>query len=160
MGLDLSHFTGRGSNRGEQHRGGPAKKSAKEVLVLRTEGQRQKAFQLRRALIEIGKLYQCAHCGLNGIWLGQPLMLEVEHINGNFLDDRASNLKFLCPNCHAQTPGYCSSKGNVEIASVAKYCRELRRRKRGSGGMADALRLERSGENHGGSTPSCPTKKV
>lgn len=146
LGLDTSHFTGRATNCGKGHTGGPARKSAKEVLVLRSNGKRQKAYQLRRALIDSGRLYECEVCDARGTWCGRPLMLEIEHINKNFLDDRIDNLKFLCPNCHSQTSGYCGEKGFVEIDSVAKYSKDYRRRKRGSGGMAYALRLERNGQ--------------
>jgi len=34
--------------------------------------------------------------------------LEVEHKNGNFKDNRESNLDLLCPNCHSLTKTYRS----------------------------------------------------
>ncbi|AGL14805.1 helix-turn-helix domain-containing protein [Actinoplanes sp. N902-109] len=37
-------------------------------------------------------------------WNGKPITLQIDHINGRFLDCRAENLRFLCPNCHSQTP--------------------------------------------------------
>lgn len=145
FGLDTRHFTGRASNQGEFHRGGPHKKSAQEILISRTEGKRRKSYQLRRALIEIGRPYRCSFCNLQGMWQKKPLMLEIDHINKNFLDDRPHNLLFLCPNCHSQTTGHCGSKGYSEVAGVARSSREYRRRVRGSGGKADALRLGRNG---------------
>lgn len=145
FGLDTVHFIGRASNRGEFHRGGPDKKPAQEILILRTEGKRRKSYQLRRALIEIGRPYRCSFCGLEGVWQKKPLMLEIDHINKDFLDDRPDNLLFLCPNCHSQTMGHCGSKGYSEVAGVARSSREYRRRVRGSGGKADALRLGRNG---------------
>lgn len=59
---------------------------------------------MRRALLAIGRLYKCELCGNDGTWLGVPLTLHVDHINGVNSDCRAENVRFLCPNCHAQTP--------------------------------------------------------
>ena len=50
--------------------------------------------------------YKCAFCGNTGEWQGKPLALELDHINGNHFDHRLENLRFLCPNCHAQTDTY------------------------------------------------------
>ena len=135
--IDTSHFTGRASNRGLSHKGGPEKKSPQEILILRKDGKRQKSYQLRRALIESGRLYQCSNCGLNGTWRGKPLMLEVDHLNRNFLDDRAENLAFMCPNCHCQTDGHCGSKGYAEITSVAQVSRAYLERRRKKGAVAE-----------------------
>jgi 5-methylcytosine-specific restriction endonuclease McrA len=39
-------------------------------------------------------------------WNGLPIPLELDHVNGMRSDNRLSNLRILCPNCHAQTPNY------------------------------------------------------
>ncbi len=36
------------------------------------------------------------------LWLGQPLPLILDHINGNCLDNNPRNLRYLCPNCDSQ----------------------------------------------------------
>ncbi len=130
--IDTSHFLGVAANQGSMHKG-PAKRLWQQILVLRTHGRREKAHVLRRALLESGRSYRCEipSCPVAEEWLGNPLMLHVNHRNGNWLDDRGENLEFLCPNCHSQTPNYCGSKGLSERTSAAKYNRAYRQRKRG-----------------------------
>ncbi len=132
FGIDTSHFLGQRANSGPNHKG-PRKTPWQEVLVLRESGQRQKAHVLRRALIESGREYKCEveGCLMKGSWLGKPIMLHINHKNGNWLDDRPENIEFTCPNCHSQTSNYCGSKGFAEIASGAKLSQAYRNRKKG-----------------------------
>jgi 5-methylcytosine-specific restriction endonuclease McrA len=46
--------------------------------------------------------YKCNRCSLNE-WLGQPLVLELEHKDGNNKNNSRDNLEGLCPNCHSLT---------------------------------------------------------
>jgi len=48
---------------------------------------------------------KCYNCGLSE-WVQGPLILDLDHINGNNRDNRLDNLQFLCPNCHSQTHSY------------------------------------------------------
>jgi len=50
--------------------------------------------------------YECAECHIS-TWRGKPLSLHLDHINGINNDNRLSNLRFLCPNCHSSTDSYC-----------------------------------------------------
>jgi hypothetical protein len=50
--------------------------------------------------------YSCVECGNTGEWMGKPITLHLDHINGVNNDNRIENLRFLCPNCHSQTETY------------------------------------------------------
>lgn len=86
------------------------KLSWQEVLVYnRLNGRRETTLKLKRCMIEYGIKEQCS-CGQGPTWKGSPLVLQIEHKNGDPLDNRPDNLEFLCPNCHSQTATYCGKK--------------------------------------------------
>jgi len=98
--IDASHFVGQSHGKGQPS---ISKKTSHQILILRPDSdRRQKREQLHRALIQIGVPYECNVCNQQPIWLGNVLTLDIDYINGNWLDDRQENLRFLCPNCHSQ----------------------------------------------------------
>jgi 5-methylcytosine-specific restriction endonuclease McrA len=59
---------------------------------------------IRERILKFNLLpYECAMCGNKGEWQGKELRLQVDHKNGDHNDNQLHNLRFLCPNCHAQT---------------------------------------------------------
>jgi len=49
--------------------------------------------------------HKCNRCGIDS-WLGEELVIQLHHKNGNRHDHRIENLELLCPNCHSLTDTY------------------------------------------------------
>ena len=101
--FDISHFNGQAWNKGKKL---PAKYSLTDYLENKLPIQ---SYKLKNRLLD-NKLLKpvCSNCK-NETWLGKPIPLELDHINGVNKDNRLiKNLRLLCPNCHALTPTYRS----------------------------------------------------
>jgi HNH endonuclease len=70
--------------------------------VLAAGRRRSRAHVKARLLMADLKQKRCETCGLSE-WQGAPISLELHHVNGDGHDNRLSNLRLLCPNCHSQT---------------------------------------------------------
>lgn len=79
------------------------KKNSESILILETHlSKRKPGYRLTKELLATGRDYKCENCSLGKIWKSKILRLEVDHKNGQWWDNRENNLRFLCPNCHAQ----------------------------------------------------------
>ena len=84
-------------------------KSKYKVEEIFIEDSKVKRDQIKNILIKEKLIeYVCSECGQNGNWNGKVLSLQIDHINGIRNDNRLSNLRFLCPNCHSQTSTFCN----------------------------------------------------
>ena len=85
---------------------------------------------LKKYLIET-RGEKCEDCGLNPIWNNKPLVLQLDHIDGNSDNNYPNNLRLLCPNCHSQTDNF-GSKGQgsryKKESSRNSYLREYKGR--------------------------------
>ena len=66
--------------------------------------------------------HKCEKCG-NTLWNGIEIPLNAHHIDGDAYHNGPDNILLLCPNCHAQTPNFCSKNrgnGKFKIIRVPK----------------------------------------
>lgn len=98
--VDISHFKGKGWNRGKKL---TPRRTTKEYLSGKFKITSHK---LRLRLLKEGYFeYRCSNCKMEK-WLERPIPLELDHIDGDHENNNLENLRILCPNCHAFTPNY------------------------------------------------------
>jgi len=143
-GLSTEHFTGQAWSKGL------TKETSSSVMAasFRKRTPDDEVFcvnsgfppsKLKQRLLNLGWDNKCNICKLTD-WLGKPITLHVDHINGISGDNRKENLQILCPNCHQQTETWGNKNNN---GSVVK--------------LVSTGRLGRSAEMHESSSLSTPT---
>ena len=78
----------------------------KQGLETGLKGKYQLSGHIHRYMREKfnNKCSRCGWCKVNPITNKVPL--EIEHIDGNYLNNSEDNLDLICPNCHSLTPTY------------------------------------------------------
>lgn len=94
LGISLEHF-------GKIKKSPVTAKPLSEILVENSTYTNMRSLK-SRVIGEKLLDYNCKLCGIS-TWLGKPITLQLDHINGVNDDHRLCNLRFLCPNCHSQT---------------------------------------------------------
>lgn len=105
--IDISHFTG------QKWRESP---NQKDCVISREKYLLDEVFvknspvtqKVLRGYVERHELipYICSTCGCDGSWQNGFISLEIDHIDGDNSNNELSNLRYLCPNCHALTETY------------------------------------------------------
>lgn len=99
----------------------------KQSDQLLQEGKLKGPVNIKKAVIRL-KGNKCEICGLTE-WLNKSISLHLDHIDGNADNNNPNNLRLLCPNCHSQTPTYCSR--NTKNSKRSNYMKRYRKRKLG-----------------------------
>jgi hypothetical protein len=63
---------------------------------------------------------KCEICGQNDKHNNIPLVLQLDHIDGNNKNNQVDNLRILCPNCHTQQPTSCRNKNKQTVIKLYK----------------------------------------
>lgn len=104
--IDISHFTGQRWQKSpnQKPQEGKEKYSLDEVFIKDSPVTQKvlRGYIERHMILE----YKCVSCGCDGHWLNGKISLEIDHIDGDNNNNEISNLRYLCPNCHALTDTY------------------------------------------------------
>jgi hypothetical protein len=96
--VDISHFRGQNWNKGLTGVKKPHIK-LEDILVINSKYQ---SYKLKKRLFDAGlKEKKCEICTWAQKASDGRIPLELDHINGDNLDNRIKNLRVLCPNCHS-----------------------------------------------------------
>ena len=76
---------------------------SRKLIALRgniSDTRLMKKDSTRKKFLLKKRSHRCECCGITE-WLGHPVPLELDHIDGNSDNNDEMNLRIVCPNCHA-----------------------------------------------------------
>ena len=76
-------------------------KEVANTKILKAEYDSLSYERLKKRIV-LEQVQKCNHCGIYE-WNGKPIVLELEHKDGNHSNNERENLEAICPNCHSQT---------------------------------------------------------
>lgn len=85
---------------------------------------------------------ECSVCKIKPIWNDKPLVLQLDHINGDHNDNRVENLRLICPNCHSQTDTYTGRNLREYKEKFCKDCNKKIKRDNVTGKCALCIKKE------------------
>ena len=96
-------------------------KNRKNGLETGLRGDYQVSMHIKRFLFNKYK-NKCAKCNWGQVnEYTNNIPLEIEHIDGNYKNNKENNLILLCPNCHSLTSTYKGANLNNGRKSRKKY---------------------------------------
>lgn len=99
--------------------GGGAKKTLTNAEVFCNPSKERNGSRLKSILLrDYGYVDICDECGLGPEWNGKPIVLQLDHIDGNRLNNEIKNLRILCPNCHTQTDTFSNKRSTPDIRDI------------------------------------------
>lgn len=66
-----------------------------------SNGERMRSKTLQSFMKFKGTPMKCNVCSLEK-WLDKPIRLDIDHVDGNCVNNHINNLQYICPNCHRQ----------------------------------------------------------
>lgn len=120
MELKLPQF-----DRTAQLRGVPKLTRIPNELVFVENSTYHNRTSIKQRMFELGVPNVCNKCQQEPFWNGMPLVLNLEHKNGVWNDNRLENLEILCGHCHSQTSTFAGRGGKGKRQNRSPWDKRL-----------------------------------